>query len=154
MLISLGGGAIAYVHAVQAQEETSRLKLIEEQTSRELAERQMHEVQAKQLKIDELLRDLADSPKKETVIALQRQIREAETQSSIEMKEKPAPVLASTSRPLASMPTAMATAAAPATAAPAAPPAVSAPPAIPVIKQQTNWGEPRAWLSLTHRADG
>jgi eukaryotic-like serine/threonine-protein kinase len=140
MLLSLGGGAIAYVHAVQAQEETSRLKLIEEQTSREQAERQMHEVQAKQLKIDELLRDLADSPKKETVLALQRQIREAETQSSPESKEKPAPVLASTGRPLASMPTAAATAAAgAATAVSTARPAVSAAPSIPVIKQQTDW---------------
>jgi hypothetical protein len=139
MALSLGGGTAAYVHAVQGQEEIARLKLLEEQSSREQAERQMHEVQAKQLKIDELLRDLADSPKKETVLALQRQIREAETQSSLETKEKPAPVLASTGRPLASMPMATATAAAPATAAAAAPPAVSAPPAIPVIKQQTNW---------------
>ena len=144
MLLSLGGGAVAYVSAVQAQEETSRLKLIEEQASRELAERQMHEVQGKQLKIDELLRDLADSPKKETVLALQRQIRESETQSMPESRDKPAPVLASTSRPLASMPTSATTSAAAATTAsakviPAEPPAVSAPPAIPVIKQQNAW---------------
>jgi serine/threonine protein kinase len=141
--LSLGGGAVAYVSAVQAQEETSRLKLIEEQTNRELAERQMHEVQAKQLKIDELLRDLADSPKKETVLALQRQIREAETQSMTEPKEKPtaaaSPVLASTSRPMASLPTAAPTTTASAAAAVSAAPAVSAEPVIPVIKQQNAW---------------
>lgn len=143
MLLSLSGGAVAYVSAVQAQEETSRLKLIEEQASREQAERQMHEVQAKQLKIDELLRDLADSPKKETVLALQRQIREAETQSMPESRDKLAPVLASTSRPLASMPTSASpstvAAAAAATASAKAPPAISAAPAIPVIKQQNDW---------------
>lgn len=134
--LSLGGGAIAYVSAVRAQEETSRLKLIEEQASREQAERQMHEVQAKQLKIDELLRDLADSPKKETVLALQRQIRESETQSLAEPKETHAPILASTSRPTMTMvqaPTASAT------VAPAPPPPPSAAPAIPVIKPQTDW---------------
>ena len=140
MLLSLGGGAVAYVSAVQAQEETLRLKLIEEQASREQAERQIHEVQAKQLKIDELLRDLADSPKKETVLALQQQIREAATQSTLEPKEKLALVLASTSRPLASIPTSAAAAAtASAKVAPAGPPAVSAAPLIPVIKQQNDW---------------
>jgi serine/threonine protein kinase len=138
--ISLGGGAVAYVKAVQAQEETSRQKLIEEQTNRELAERQMHEVQAKQLKIDELLRDLADSPKKETVLALQRQIRESESQSMAEPKDRmpatPPPVLASTSHPMATLATSTTTTA---SAMPAAPPVVSAPPVIPVIKQQNAW---------------
>jgi serine/threonine protein kinase len=141
-VLSLGGGAVAYVSAVQAQEEISRQKLIEEQASREQAERQMHEVQAKQLKIDELLRDLADSPKKETVLALQRQIRASETQSMADPKEKPstsAPVLASTSRLLATLATSAATSAAATTSAASAVPAVSAPPVIPVIKQQNAW---------------
>ncbi|MEO5730014.1 MAG: hypothetical protein ABI134_27500, partial [Byssovorax sp.] len=75
-----------------------------------------------------------------TVLALQQQIREASTQSTLEPKEKLAPVLASTSRPLASIPTSAAAAAtASAKVAPAGPPAVSAAPSIPVIKQQNDW---------------
>jgi len=135
-LIALSGGAVAYVIAVRAQEETSRLKLIEEQSSREQAERQMHQVQAKQDKIDELLRDLADSPKKETVIALQRQIRDAATQSMAEPKETRTPILASSSRAIVSVMPALTTSA---KALPATTTPPRSEPEIPVIKQQTDW---------------
>ena len=136
MAISLGGGAVAYVHAVRAQEETSRLKLIEEQSSREQAERQMHQVQAKQLKIDELLRDLADSPKKETVLALQRQIRDAATQGMAEPKEARPPVVASSGRAVMSVAPLSTTSAKTVTSTPLT---SSSAPEIPVIKQQNAW---------------
>jgi serine/threonine protein kinase len=135
-LLSLSGGAVAYVIAVRAQEETSRLKLIEEQTSREQAEQQMHQVQAKQAKIDELLRDLEGSPKKETVLELQRQIREAATQSQAEPKESRPPLLASSSRPTTSTSPASTTSAK-AASGPAL--GASSAPEIPVIKQQNAW---------------
>ncbi len=136
-LLSLSGGAVAYVIAVRTQEETSRLKLIEEQLSREQAERQMHQVQAKQDKIDELLRNLADAPNKETVIALQRRILEAAMmQSMAEPKETRAPIVASPFR--ATMgPAPVSTTLA--KAVPVAPPTSSSAPTIPVIKQQNDW---------------
>jgi hypothetical protein len=77
-LLSLAGGGVVYVRSVQAQEATTRAAMRDEQASRALAEKRMHEVQAAQARIDELLRDLADSPTKAEVVALQEQIREAQ----------------------------------------------------------------------------
>ena len=58
-----------------------------------------------------------------------------------ETKEKPAapPILASTSRPLATLTTSAATSTASAAPAVSAPPTVSSSPEIPVIKQQNAW---------------
>lgn len=76
LLVLLGVG-FAYVQAVRGQETLAREALLQEQANREMAERTTLEVQAKQQQIDRLLRELADSPKKQEVVTLQKQIRAA-----------------------------------------------------------------------------
>ncbi|XXX74346.1 protein kinase [Sorangium sp. So ce134] len=75
-LASAGFGA-AYLREVRAREAEVLAALRKEQASRELAEEQTRNVQRAQDRIDQLLRELADSPTKEAVLALQEQIRRA-----------------------------------------------------------------------------
>ncbi|AUX35873.1 uncharacterized protein SOCE836_080740 [Sorangium cellulosum] len=75
VLASASFGA-AYLREVRAREAEVLAALRKEQASRELAEEQTRNVQKAQDRIDQLLRDLADSPTKEAVLALQEQIRQ------------------------------------------------------------------------------
>ncbi len=134
-LLSVAGGGVVYVRSVQAQEATTRAAMREEQASRALAEKRTHEVQAAQARIDALLRDLADSPTKAEVMALQEEIREAKSApdpkeaDKDEKEKKPAGPLTVT-RPNGPSPSAL----------PSATPSVtgSVPP-VPTIKQQKEW---------------
>ncbi len=65
----------SYLRAIRAEQAKTNSALLDEQQSRRLAEQRTHEVQAAQARIDQLLKNLADSPKKEQVLELQRQIR-------------------------------------------------------------------------------
>ncbi|MFO0761175.1 MAG: protein kinase [Byssovorax sp.] len=132
-LLSLAGGGLVYVRAVQAQEATTREAMREEQASRALAEKRMHEVQAAQARIDELLRDLADSPSKAEVMALQERIRESESAPDPKEKEREKerkPAVSVPLRPTGTPPSGTSTAqpTATATAVPS-----------PTIKQQKEW---------------
>lgn len=67
--------AVGYIHSVGVEQEKTAKALRQEQDTREIAERRTQEVQAAQGRIDLLLKELADSPKKEEVVALQAKIR-------------------------------------------------------------------------------
>ncbi len=77
LLAGLGAGVtIAYLRAVQAEQQKTAAALRDEQRSRVIAERRTREVQEGQARIDQLLKDLAESPKKEQIRELQTRIRE------------------------------------------------------------------------------
>jgi hypothetical protein len=113
---------LAYIRGITAERSNTEQALQNAQLSRKLAEQQTREVQAKQQRIDELLRSVGDSPTKDAVLELQRQIRASST----------APLPA---RPAARFP---APAREPAVASAAvAPPPAPAP--TPGIKVQKDW---------------
>ncbi len=68
-------GAGFYVDGINTASTATRRALAEETKSRKLADERTRDVQAKQQRIDELLRNIADSPTKDAVLELQRQIR-------------------------------------------------------------------------------
>lgn len=74
-LLAVIGVGVGYIRAVQAKEDATRRALVREQESRALAEKRAREVEEAQREIDRLVRNLADSPSKDTVLELQRQIR-------------------------------------------------------------------------------
>ncbi|HEY4157239.1 MAG TPA: serine/threonine-protein kinase [Polyangiaceae bacterium] len=80
-LLVLGAalGTVSYLRAVHREQARTAAALAEEQESRRLAESRTREVEAAQTRIDQLLKDLADSPKKDEVLALQQQIRTSDT---------------------------------------------------------------------------
>ncbi|WP_438023769.1 nSTAND1 domain-containing NTPase [Sorangium sp. So ce233] len=75
VVLASAGFGVAYLREVRAREAEVLAALRKEQASRELAEEQTRNVQKAQDRIDQLLRELADSPTKEAVLALQEQIR-------------------------------------------------------------------------------
>ncbi len=79
LVAGAGAAAASYLRAIQAEQAKTAAALLEEQESRKVAEQRTHEVQAAQVRIDGLLKDLADSPKKEQVLELQRRIRSADS---------------------------------------------------------------------------
>ncbi len=74
-LLTVGGAGAGYVRAIQAEKDATRRALAEEQASRALAEQRAREVEGAQRRIEELVRDLADSPSREAVLELERQLR-------------------------------------------------------------------------------
>ncbi|HWZ88575.1 MAG TPA: serine/threonine-protein kinase [Polyangiaceae bacterium] len=83
----------AYLHAVRSEQAKTSAALVEEQQTRRLAEQRTHEVEAAQGRIDQLLKDLADSPKKEEVLALQSSIRAASSAFKPPAHPQPSPIL-------------------------------------------------------------
>jgi eukaryotic-like serine/threonine-protein kinase len=77
VLALLAGGVIIYLDGINDASRRTEDALKLERKSRQLADRQTQAVQAKQTQIDELLRNVTDSPTKEAVLELQRQIRAA-----------------------------------------------------------------------------
>jgi serine/threonine protein kinase len=79
MIVALAGltagGAGLYLRAVQQEKARTEVALQRELQSREIAESRTREVQRAQQRIDELLRDIENSPEKREVLALQAQIR-------------------------------------------------------------------------------
>jgi type II secretory pathway predicted ATPase ExeA len=75
LLAAVVAGVAAYLRGVRAEQMKTAAALRDEQASRQVAERRTQEVQAAQARIDQLLKDLAESPKKEEIQALQGQIR-------------------------------------------------------------------------------
>jgi hypothetical protein len=76
-LVALGAvtaGVVAYLRGVRGEQMKTAAALRDEQASRQVAERRTREVQAAQARIDQLLKDLAESPKKEEIQALQTSI--------------------------------------------------------------------------------
>ncbi len=75
--VAVLGGVSVYLLAVRAEQERTRTALGQEQTSRALAEARLQDVRRAQLRIDELLRQVDDSPKKAELETLQRRVLEA-----------------------------------------------------------------------------
>ncbi|WP_437671883.1 nSTAND1 domain-containing NTPase [Sorangium sp. So ce131] len=75
-VLAVAGFGLVYLREVRAREAEVRSALRKEQASRELAEEQTRNVQQAQDRIAQLLRELADSPTKEAVLALEEQIRQ------------------------------------------------------------------------------
>jgi serine/threonine protein kinase len=75
VIVAVAGAGAGYVRAVQAKEDATRHALAEEQASRALAERRTREVEEAQRRIEGLVRDLADSPSREAMLELERQLR-------------------------------------------------------------------------------
>jgi eukaryotic-like serine/threonine-protein kinase len=73
-LLVAAAGAWSYLRANAAERRLTERSLVAETKNRELAEARIRDVQAKQQRIDELLRDIKDSPTKDAVRELQRQI--------------------------------------------------------------------------------
>jgi eukaryotic-like serine/threonine-protein kinase len=71
----LAAGAWAYLAAIEEERGKTVNALVLEKKSRHEAEQRTEEVQAAQQRIDELLRNVADSPTKDEVLDLQRLIR-------------------------------------------------------------------------------
>lgn len=124
IIATISGVTFSYLRAVKAEQAKTAAALDQEQKSRSDAERRTHEVQAAQARIDELLKNLADSPKKEEIQQLQQQIRTGEPVTDL-ARPRRAP---SNERRVAAAPS----------AEPAARPA-AAPATAPVIKVQSEW---------------
>jgi hypothetical protein len=77
LLVLSAGFAVAYVRAVTREQDKTAAALRDEKASRQVAERRAREIQEAQAKIDQLLKNLAESPKKEEIVELQRRIRTA-----------------------------------------------------------------------------
>jgi eukaryotic-like serine/threonine-protein kinase len=131
-LLAIGSMGVAYVRAVQAKEEATHKALLQEQASRELAERKAREIQEAQDQIDRLLQDLAESPSKETVRSLQRQIREGRGAPEASSRERPAIAAGSARAATAAVPSQ------PAPESPAPQPSAEGP-ADPVLHVETDW---------------
>jgi len=80
---------IGYIHSVGVEQAKTAKALRQEQDTREIAERRTQEIQAAQGRIDLLLKELADSPKKEEVVALQAKIRGAPEGPTVVALQKP-----------------------------------------------------------------
>jgi eukaryotic-like serine/threonine-protein kinase len=106
---SLAGAGLAYLSGVREEQRKTEQALRLEQESRALAERRTREVQEAQARIDGLLKDLADSPTKEQVIALQRRIRDTAKTSEPDERRPPsgaaAPSSAGSTQPAPRPPT-------------------------------------------------
>lgn len=76
------GGVTSYLVAINAERARTVVALDGERASRKLAEERTRDVQAAQQRIDELLRNVADSPTKDAVRELQAAIRAPEAQAS------------------------------------------------------------------------
>jgi hypothetical protein len=100
--------------------------LLKEHATREIAEQRTREVQEAQARIDQLLKDLADSPTKESVKELQAKIRGADAPPPEAHEKKPVAARA---------------VAPPAAEAPREPAAAAPPPPAgkPVVKVQKEW---------------
>jgi eukaryotic-like serine/threonine-protein kinase len=83
VVLTVTAVAASYLKAVKAEQVKTADALANEQRSRQDAERRTHEVQAAQVRIDELLKNLADSPKKDEIQELQRQIRSGEAPAEL-----------------------------------------------------------------------
>ena len=108
----------------KAEQEKTAAALASEQLSRQEAERKTHEVQAAQARIDELVKSLADSPKKTEIQDLQRQIRAEEAPEPSRRRKSTSPDVRA---PVSPMAPGDAHATAPATAS------------APVMKVQSEW---------------
>ncbi len=126
VVLGLASAGAAYVVAINAEKGRTQLALERERGTRRLAEQRTQEVQTAQQRIDELLRDMKDSPTKEAVRALQAQIRDEGAPS------KPAPRTSPRQPELGRQPTLP-----PITAAAATLPSAVAPPT--GIKVQNEW---------------
>ncbi len=73
-VIGAASGAGAYLGAINAEKANTQKALERERSTRKLAEDRTREVQQAQERIDELLLGMKDSPTKEAVVELQRQI--------------------------------------------------------------------------------
>jgi eukaryotic-like serine/threonine-protein kinase len=123
LLTLASGGVFAYLRAITDERGNTERALQGETKSRKLAEQRAREVEAAQQRIDELLRNVSDSPTKDAVLELQRQIRATTGAPAPRPQNRPA-LLAKD-----------APSAAPVPAVPAAAPAASA----PRIKVQEDW---------------
>ena len=117
--------AALYLRAVQNEQKKTAAALRDEQASRLVAERRTREVQEAQARIDRLLKDLSESPKKEEILELQRRIRAGAPPPDLAARARPG----TTERRLARPP-------APAEAQPSAAPQPSVP---STIKVQSEW---------------
>jgi serine/threonine protein kinase len=127
VLAVAGGLTVAYLRAVTTEQQKTAAALREEQASRQFAEKKTREVQEAQARIDQLLKNLAESPKKEEIVELQRRIRAA--------TGAPEPLVRSITAP-----TDRRVVPAPPTAErPVATPAPAAPSTQPGIKVQDEW---------------
>jgi serine/threonine protein kinase len=126
LLAGLAAGiTIAYLSAVRAEQVKTAQALRDEQASRRIAERRTREVQEGQARIDQLLKDLAESPKKEEIRELQTRIRETVPGSARPVERRARPEAVREARP---------------TSEPAALPAAPRPSAPPSsVKVQEEW---------------
>ena len=121
----------AYVRSLGVEQRKTALALRQEQATREIAERRSEEIQAAQGRIDLLLKELADSPKKEEVLALQDKIRGSASASGPARASRTGagrgPVTSGNLPPATSSPLAL----------PSPPPATDA--AAPAVRVQVDW---------------
>jgi hypothetical protein len=125
IVVAATGVTVSYLGAVKAEQAKTAAALDQEQKSSADAKRKTREVLAAQARIDELLKSLADSPKKEEIQQLQEQMRSGE----------PAPEAARPRR----APVNERRVAVTASASPEPRPATPAPASAPVIKVQSEW---------------
>ena len=122
-LLGAAWAAVSYVRGIEAAGSKTADAFKKERASRRVAEERTREVQAAQQRIDELLRNVADSPTKNEVLALQRQIREPTGTAPVSQRA-----------PRGALPARDVVAAPPS----ASPPAVAGE-VVPSIKVQSSW---------------
>jgi serine/threonine protein kinase len=127
-ILALAFAGFGYVRAVRVERDKTEHARVLAEESRIEAERRTREVQEAQGEIDRLLKEMADSPSKEMIVDLQRQIRDARARTPR------AESAASTGRPRMAV---ARTAVAPASAEP--PRVEPRPPAVSKLKQETEW---------------